>query len=126
MSGLPSARLAALGSSDSTQRWLDLAASLCDGCCTSCPAVAHRLCCVTGVRIDSNCVTCVFARALPCCCLLRYRRQFKKPPIGPVGAHLSLTDSKWATASEVVLGYALEYWIVDNDDDNKVCSAVAE
>jgi hypothetical protein len=45
---------------------------------------------------------------------------FSKPPIGPVGAHLSLTDKKWATAGEVVLGKCLELWIVDNARDNNV------
>lgn len=48
------------------------------------------------------------------------RRRFKQLPIGPIGAHLTLTDTKWAVAGEVALGGMLETWIVDNKDDNKV------
>lgn len=49
---------------------------------------------------------------------------FSKLPIGPIGAHLTLTDTKWAVAGEVVLGQALELWIVDNAKDNRVCTLV--
>lgn len=52
-------------------------------------------------------------------------RKFSKPPIGPVGAHLTLTDAKWAVAGEVVLGGSLELWIVDNPRDLQVCCAGA-
>jgi hypothetical protein len=58
---------------------------------------------------------------LCCCRVLRCRsRKFSKPPIGPIGAHLTLTDTKWATAGEVVLGGSLELWIVHNAKDNQV------
>jgi hypothetical protein len=56
--------------------------------------------------------------------LLACSRQFSKPPIGPVGAHLTLTDTKWAVAGEVVLESTLEVWIVDNARDNNVSNVV--
>jgi chromosome segregation ATPase len=49
------------------------------------------------------------------------RRRFKQVPIGPIGAHLTLTDTKWAIAGEVVLGASLEMWLVDNKQDHQVC-----
>jgi hypothetical protein len=55
------------------------------------------------------------------CVLCLRSRKFSKPPIGPIGAHLTLTDTKWATAGEVVLGGSLELWIVHNAKDNQVC-----
>lgn len=60
--------------------------------------------------------------ALHCRCVCS--RKFSKPPIGPIGAHLTLTDIKWATAGEVVLGGSLELWIVHNAKDNTVRHAV--
>lgn len=51
-------------------------------------------------------------------------RMFSKPPVGPVGAHINLTDTKWATVEEVVLGKALNLWIVDNARDNDVRACV--
>ncbi|KAF8073157.1 SMC6 [Scenedesmus sp. PABB004] len=42
----------------------------------------------------------------------RNASRFARPPIGPLGAHLTLTDAAWAAAAEVVLGPHLEKWIV--------------
>lgn len=48
------------------------------------------------------------------------RRRFTKVPIGPIGAHLTLTDGKWATAAEEGLGGQLETWIAHNRQDQQV------
>lgn len=48
------------------------------------------------------------------------KRNFKKLPIGPIGAHLNLTDTKWAQAAEIGLGGQLDKWIVHDWQDERV------
>jgi hypothetical protein len=43
-----------------------------------------------------------------------------QPPIGPMGNFLSLTDDRWKTAAESMLGAHLEKWIVHSRKDEKV------
>jgi chromosome segregation ATPase len=48
---------------------------------------------------------------------LLYRNRL---PIGPIGAHLSLEDTRWAKAAEVALGAHLNKWICHNVKDAQV------
>ena len=41
-------------------------------------------------------------------------------PIGPIGAHLSLEDTRWAKAAEVALGPHLNKWICHSHKDAQV------
>eukprot|EP00775_Hariotina_reticulata_P003759 gene3759-4018_t len=50
---------------------------------------------------------------------------FERVPIGPLGAHLTLTHQMWDVAAEVVLGPHLEKWIVHNERDQKALLQVA-
>jgi chromosome segregation ATPase len=43
-----------------------------------------------------------------------------QPPIGPLGAFMSLTDDRWKTAAESVLGAHLNKWIVTSRRDEQV------
>uniref|UniRef100_A0A803NTP0 RecF/RecN/SMC N-terminal domain-containing protein n=1 Tax=Cannabis sativa TaxID=3483 RepID=A0A803NTP0_CANSA len=48
----------------------------------------------------------------------RHHRRFKKPPIGPIGAHLTLVKGdKWAPAVEQALGRLLSAFIVTDHKD---------
>ncbi|KAL0823166.1 hypothetical protein Bca101_046843 [Brassica carinata] len=48
----------------------------------------------------------------------RHHRKFKMPPIGPVGAHVTLVNgNKWASAVEQALGNLLNAFIVTNHQD---------
>lgn len=48
----------------------------------------------------------------------RYRRKFKCPPIGPIGAHVSLINSDiWALAVECAIGRLLDAFIVTDHKD---------
>lgn len=52
--------------------------------------------------------------------------RFHKKPIGPIGAHLSLQDEKWALAVEVAIGRAFNTFVVHDFADQatlKVCIA---
>jgi hypothetical protein len=55
-----------------------------------------------------------------CVCCDARRRRFERVPIGPLGAHLSLTDNKWSYAAEQVLGPQLELWLVHSPRDEAV------
>lgn len=56
------------------------------------------------------------------CC----RQLFERVPVGPIGAHLTLTHQMWDVAAEVVLGPHLEKWIVHNERDQTVsCQHIA-
>lgn len=46
-----------------------------------------------------------------------------QPPIGPIGAQLSLTDLRWNVAAEAVLGVHLTKWIVSCREDERVREA---
>ncbi|CAH2073623.1 unnamed protein product [Thlaspi arvense] len=49
----------------------------------------------------------------------RHHHQFKMPPIGPVGAHLTLVNgNKWASAVEQALGNLLNAFIVTDHKDS--------
>eukprot|EP00775_Hariotina_reticulata_P005405 gene5405-5638_t len=50
---------------------------------------------------------------------------FERLPIGPIGAHLSLTQQVWVVAAEIVLGPHLEKWIVHNEQDHKALLQLA-
>ncbi|KAL0874759.1 hypothetical protein Bca101_024464 [Brassica carinata] len=48
----------------------------------------------------------------------RHHRRFKMPPIGPLGAHVTLANgNKWASAVEQALGNLLNAFIVTNHED---------
>lgn len=42
----------------------------------------------------------------------RHHRGFSSPPVGPIGAHVTLTDGEWARAVENALGKLLDAFIV--------------
>ncbi|XP_023549942.1 structural maintenance of chromosomes protein 6B-like isoform X2 [Cucurbita pepo subsp. pepo] len=49
----------------------------------------------------------------------RQNRRFKKPPIGPIGAHLNLVNGDvWASAVENAIGRLLNAFIVTNHQDS--------
>eukprot|EP00198_Chlamydomonas_reinhardtii_P007560 XP_001696897.1 structural maintenance of chromosomes protein 6A [Chlamydomonas reinhardtii] len=39
-------------------------------------------------------------------------RSFQRPPIGPLGAYISVTDGRWAVAAQTILGVCLRDFIV--------------
>ena len=43
--------------------------------------------------------------------------RFERPPLGPFGTLLSLTDDKWATAVEASIGKVFNNFIVHNGRD---------
>lgn len=45
------------------------------------------------------------------------QRKFSRPPIGPIGAHLSLEDDHWAVAVEASIGSIFDSFIVHNHPD---------
>ncbi|XP_010423182.1 PREDICTED: structural maintenance of chromosomes protein 6A [Camelina sativa] len=48
----------------------------------------------------------------------RHHRRFKKPPIGPIGAHVTLVNgNRWASAVEQALGNLLNAFIVTDHKD---------
>ncbi|WIA29640.1 hypothetical protein OEZ86_012127 [Tetradesmus obliquus] len=56
----------------------------------------------------------------------RSKRAFERLPIGPIGAHLTLTNEMWKVATEVVLGSNLETWIVHCRRDKETLFKMAE
>ncbi|XP_010483816.1 PREDICTED: structural maintenance of chromosomes protein 6B [Camelina sativa] len=49
----------------------------------------------------------------------RHHRRFRKPPIGPIGSHVSLVDgNKWASTVEQSLGNLLNAFIVTDHKDS--------
>ena len=45
--------------------------------------------------------------------------RFHRPPLGPLGCLLTLTDDAWAVAVEAAAGIALRAWIThDHHDQN--------
>lgn len=51
----------------------------------------------------------------------RSQRRFSAPPLGPLGALLSVDDTRWAGAIEAALKtHFLESWIVDNRADHRL------
>ncbi|KAH0934870.1 hypothetical protein HID58_011987 [Brassica napus] len=49
----------------------------------------------------------------------RHHRRFKKPPIGPIGSHVTLINgNKWASAVEQALGNMLNAFIVTDHKDS--------
>ena len=51
----------------------------------------------------------------------RHQRRFSAPPLGPLGALLSVDDPRWAGAIEAALKkHTLESWIVDNRTDQRL------
>lgn len=46
--------------------------------------------------------------------------RFHKPPLGPIGSLLTLTDDKWAVAVEASVGRAFNNFIVHNHHDCKL------
>ena len=46
--------------------------------------------------------------------------QFAKPPQGPIGSLLTLTDDKWALAVEMSIGKVFGSFIVHNYEDSKL------
>lgn len=50
--------------------------------------------------------------------------RFQKRPIGPIGAHLSLTDDRWAVAVDAAIGGAFSNFIVDNHSDLATLKAI--
>ena len=51
----------------------------------------------------------------------RNQRRFSAPPLGPLGALLSVDDTRWAGAIEAALkSHFLESWIVDNRADQRL------
>ncbi|PKU66318.1 structural maintenance of chromosomes protein 6B isoform X2 [Dendrobium catenatum] len=56
----------------------------------------------------------------------RHQRKFKCPPIGPIGAHVSLAnDDTWALAVENAIGRLLDAFIVSDHKDSLVLRACA-
>eukprot|EP00249_Psilotum_nudum_P022184 c28410_g1_i1 orf=301-3471(+) len=48
----------------------------------------------------------------------RHHQKFKKPPLGPIGAHVALTgDDNWAFALEVAIGKLLNAFVVTCHED---------
>jgi structural maintenance of chromosomes protein 6 len=54
-------------------------------------------------------------------------KKFKRPPIGPIGLLINLSDTKWGAVAEIKLKNYLQLYILDNfEDDNefkKLCFA---
>ena len=56
----------------------------------------------------------------------RNQRRFAQPPLGPLGALLSVDDIRWAGAIEAALRKQfLESWIVDNRADHRMLMVCA-
>ncbi|KAG0457174.1 hypothetical protein HPP92_022331 [Vanilla planifolia] len=55
-----------------------------------------------------------------------HQRKFKSPPIGPIGAHVSLVNNEiWALAVECAIGRLLDAFIVTDHKDSLVLRACA-
>ncbi len=55
------------------------------------------------------------------------RREFRKPPKGPIGSLIQLRDHKWTTAIEQVIKYGtLRAFVVDNRQDLKTYKSICE
>ena len=52
-----------------------------------------------------------------CDALERRRSEFSKPPIGPIGVHVTLTDQKWIAPVEECLGQAMGAFLVSSAQD---------
>ncbi|KAK9811990.1 hypothetical protein WJX73_006757 [Symbiochloris irregularis] len=50
--------------------------------------------------------------------------QFHRPPIGPVGAFLSLDDDHWATAVEASIGTLFNQFLVHDEHDMKLLQSI--
>ena len=56
----------------------------------------------------------------------RNQRRFSQPPLGPLGALLSVDDIRWAGAIEAALRkHFLESWVADNRADQRLLMARA-
>ncbi|KAL6131829.1 hypothetical protein ACLB2K_070202 [Fragaria x ananassa] len=56
----------------------------------------------------------------------RYHKRFKCPPIGPIGAHLTLNDGDvWATTIEIAIGRLLNAFIVTDHKDSQLLRTCA-
>ncbi|KAI8477371.1 MAG: P-loop containing nucleoside triphosphate hydrolase protein [Monoraphidium minutum] len=52
-------------------------------------------------------------------------RRFQRPPIGPIGAYLALTDDRWKTAAEALLGPHMNKWVAHCGADEQLLRAMA-
>lgn len=48
---------------------------------------------------------------------------FYRPPIGPIGSQLTLTEDKWAAAVEIAIGRALNTFVVHDFADQATLKA---
>jgi len=48
------------------------------------------------------------------------QHRFMRPPLGPLGALLSVADQRWAGAIDAALKYTLEAWVVHSRADQKL------
>jgi hypothetical protein len=48
------------------------------------------------------------------------QQRFARPPLGPLGALLSVADQRWAGAIDAALKYTLEAWVVHSRADQKL------
>eukprot|EP00879_Flechtneria_rotunda_P009100 GHRR01009527.1.p1 GENE.GHRR01009527.1~~GHRR01009527.1.p1 ORF type:complete len:738 (+),score=285.10 GHRR01009527.1:656-2869(+) len=55
----------------------------------------------------------------------RNKRAFDEVPIGPIGAHLTLSNTMWENAADVVLGGYLESWICHTERDRETLRKLA-
>ncbi|XP_050384899.1 structural maintenance of chromosomes protein 6A [Argentina anserina] len=56
----------------------------------------------------------------------KYHQKFKSPPIGPIGAHLTLISGDvWAATIEIAIGRLLNAFIVTNHKDSQLLRACA-
>ncbi|CAH0724545.1 unnamed protein product, partial [Brenthis ino] len=52
--------------------------------------------------------------------------RFRRRPLGPVGAYLSVRNEIWSSALEHILGHAIESYCVDNSQDYETLKAVID
>ena len=51
--------------------------------------------------------------------------KFSKPPIGPIGTHLSLEDDHWAIAIEASIGSIFNSFIVHSHKDMQLLKVIS-
>ncbi len=53
------------------------------------------------------------------------QQRFARPPLGPLGALLSVADQRWAGAIDAALKYTLEAWVVHSRADQQLLTVRA-
>ena len=73
--------------------------------------------------LPNGCSAANFSRFLSNVAQASSAGRFHRPPLGPLGSHLTLADDKWAAAVEIAIGRALSTFVVHDFDDQKLLKA---